>query len=114
MPELAFAPLFPKNDLRAQNRRAMIEAVEPVIRSAPVSIWLDKLNEADVPCVRSARSTRSSIIRNCLRATCSSKSRGKSGRNAGANADAVGALSEKTVCWKPSRSFFENGDQRIG
>jgi CoA:oxalate CoA-transferase len=42
--------LFLTNDLRVQNRPAMIEAIERVTRSAPVSVWLDKLNEAGVPC----------------------------------------------------------------
>jgi CoA:oxalate CoA-transferase len=50
VPEVAFAPLFLTNDLRVQNRPAMIEAIERVTRSAPVSVWLDKLNEAGVPC----------------------------------------------------------------
>ena len=50
VPEVALDPLFLTNDLRVQNRPAMIETVERVTRSAPVSVWLDKLNEAGVPC----------------------------------------------------------------
>jgi CoA:oxalate CoA-transferase len=48
--EMALDPLFLTNDLRVQNRPVMIEAIERVTRSAPVGIWLDKLNEAGVPC----------------------------------------------------------------
>jgi CoA:oxalate CoA-transferase len=50
VPEVALDPLFLTNDLRVQNRPAMIEAIERVTRTAPVSVWLDKLNEAGVPC----------------------------------------------------------------
>jgi CoA:oxalate CoA-transferase len=50
VPEVALDPLFLTNDLRVQNRPAMIETVERVTRSTPVSVWLDKLNEAGVPC----------------------------------------------------------------
>ncbi|MFM0316270.1 CaiB/BaiF CoA-transferase family protein [Paraburkholderia nemoris] len=50
VPEVALDPLFLTNDLRVQNRPVMIETVERVTRSAPVSVWLDKLNEAGVPC----------------------------------------------------------------
>ena len=50
VPEVALDPLFLTNDLRVQNRGAMIEAIERVTRCASVSVWLDKLNEAGVPC----------------------------------------------------------------
>lgn len=50
VPELALDPLFITNDLRVQNRPAMTEAIERVTCTAPVSVWLDKLNEAGVPC----------------------------------------------------------------
>ena len=50
VPELAVDPRFLTNDLRVQNRPAMIEAIERTTRTAPVSVWLDKLNEAGVPC----------------------------------------------------------------
>jgi CoA:oxalate CoA-transferase len=50
MPEVALDPLFLTNELRVQNRPAMIEAIERVTRTAPVGAWLDKLNEAGVPC----------------------------------------------------------------
>jgi CoA:oxalate CoA-transferase len=50
VPELALDPLFLTNDLRVQNRPAMTEGIERIPRTAPVSVWLDKLNEAGVPC----------------------------------------------------------------
>jgi len=50
VPELALDPLFLTNDLRVQNRPAMTEGIERITRTAPVSVWLDKLNEAGVPC----------------------------------------------------------------
>jgi CoA:oxalate CoA-transferase len=49
-PELAFDPRFLTNDLRVRNRAAMIEAIERITRAAPIGVWLDKLNEAGVPC----------------------------------------------------------------
>jgi CoA:oxalate CoA-transferase len=50
IPELALDPLFLTNDLRVQNRLALTEAIERVTRTAPISVWLDKLTEAGVPC----------------------------------------------------------------
>ena len=50
VPEMAFDPLFITNDLRVQNRSAMTEAIERITRAAPVSVWIDKLSEAGVPC----------------------------------------------------------------
>lgn len=50
VPEVALDPLFLTNDLRVQNRPVMIETVERITRAAPVSVWLEKLNEAGVPC----------------------------------------------------------------
>jgi CoA:oxalate CoA-transferase len=50
VPEVALDSRFLTNDLRVQNRPAMIEAIERVTRTAPVNVWLDKLNEAGVPC----------------------------------------------------------------
>ena len=50
VPQLAFDPLFLTNDLRVANRPAMVEAIESVTLTAPMSVWLDKLNDAGVPC----------------------------------------------------------------
>jgi CoA:oxalate CoA-transferase len=50
VPELALNPLFGTNDLRVQNRPAMIDAIERVTRTAAVQVWIDKLNDAGVPC----------------------------------------------------------------
>jgi CoA:oxalate CoA-transferase len=50
VPDLALEPMFLTNDLRVQNRPKLIEAIENVTRTAPISIWLDKLNDAGVPC----------------------------------------------------------------
>jgi CoA:oxalate CoA-transferase len=49
-PQLALDPRFLTNDLRVQNRPAMIEAIEAITCTAPIQVWLDKLNEAGVPC----------------------------------------------------------------
>lgn len=49
-PQLALDPRFLTNDLRVQNRPAMTEAIEAITRTAPVEVWLDKLNDAGVPC----------------------------------------------------------------
>lgn len=49
-PRLALDPRFATNDLRCQNRPAMIEAIEAVTKTQPVSHWVEKLNEAGVPC----------------------------------------------------------------
>lgn len=50
VPQLALDPLFLTNGLRVQNRPAMVQAIEQITRTAPVHAWLDKLNEAGVPC----------------------------------------------------------------
>jgi CoA:oxalate CoA-transferase len=49
-PEIALNPLFATNDLRCQNRPALITAIENVTRTRDVDVWISKLNEAGVPC----------------------------------------------------------------
>jgi CoA:oxalate CoA-transferase len=49
-PEIALHPLFATNDLRCQNRPQMIAAIEKVTRTQNIQHWIDKLNEAGVPC----------------------------------------------------------------
>jgi CoA:oxalate CoA-transferase len=50
VPQLALEPQFLTNDLRVQNRPAMVAAIEAITRTAPVQVWLDKLNDVGVPC----------------------------------------------------------------
>ena len=47
---IALDPRFLTNDLRVQNRRDLIQEIESVTGTQPVTVWLDKLNEAGVPC----------------------------------------------------------------
>lgn len=49
-PQLAADPRFLSNDLRCRNRPEMIVEIEAITRTAPVSHWIDKLNDAGVPC----------------------------------------------------------------
>jgi CoA:oxalate CoA-transferase len=49
-PELALHPLFATNDLRCQNRPAMVAAIEAVTKTQNVEHWIARLNEAGVPC----------------------------------------------------------------
>lgn len=49
-PEMALDPRFATNDLRCQNRPAMVAAIEAITSTQPVQHWVDKLNEAGVPC----------------------------------------------------------------
>jgi CoA:oxalate CoA-transferase len=49
-PELAMNPLFLSNDLRCQNRPAMVKAIEAITKTQPIQHWIDALNEAGVPC----------------------------------------------------------------
>lgn len=49
-PQLALDPLFISNDLRCRNRPAMVRAIEAVTMKQPMEHWIDKLNEAGVPC----------------------------------------------------------------
>jgi CoA:oxalate CoA-transferase len=50
IPQLALEPLFLTNDLRVANRVAMAKAIERVTLTASMSVWLDKLTDAGVPC----------------------------------------------------------------
>ncbi len=47
---LAFDPRFISNDLRCQNRPAMVEEMEKILSKEPVQHWVDLLNEEGVPC----------------------------------------------------------------
>jgi CoA:oxalate CoA-transferase len=49
-PQLAMNPLFMSNDLRCQNRPAMVQAIEAITKTKPIQYWLDELNELGVPC----------------------------------------------------------------
>lgn len=49
-PRLALDPRFATNDLRVRNRPGLVEAIEAVTRTRPVAHWIDRLNEAGVPC----------------------------------------------------------------
>jgi CoA:oxalate CoA-transferase len=49
-PKLAMNPLFMSNDLRCQNRPAMVQAIEVITITKPIQYWLDALNELGVPC----------------------------------------------------------------
>ena len=47
---MALHPLFATNDLRCQNRPALVAAIEKVTKTQDVDHWIGKLNEAGVPC----------------------------------------------------------------
>lgn len=49
-PQLALDPQFITNDLRCRNRPAMVKAIEAITARQPVAHWIDRLNEAGVPC----------------------------------------------------------------
>ncbi|MEH6633677.1 MAG: CoA transferase [Halopseudomonas aestusnigri] len=49
-PKLALDPRFLSNDLRCQNRPQMVEEIEKILSEHPVELWVDKLNDAGVPC----------------------------------------------------------------
>lgn len=49
-PRLALDPRFMTNDLRCQNRPAMVEEIEKITSEKPVSHWIELLNEAGIPC----------------------------------------------------------------
>lgn len=49
-PRLAFDPRFITNDLRCQNRPAMVAEMEQILSQKPVQHWVDLLNEEGVPC----------------------------------------------------------------
>lgn len=49
-PQLAADARFLTNDLRCRNRPEMVAEIEAITRTAPISHWIDRLNEAGVPC----------------------------------------------------------------
>jgi Predicted acyl-CoA transferases/carnitine dehydratase len=49
-PQLALDPRFATNDLRCQNRPAMVEAIEAITKQQDVDYWIERLNAAGVPC----------------------------------------------------------------
>ena len=49
-PQIALDARFLTNDLRCRNRAAMVQAIESVTKSRPQQYWIDRLNEAGVPC----------------------------------------------------------------
>ncbi|MBQ8103656.1 MAG: CoA transferase [Afipia sp.] len=49
-PHLALDPRFINNDLRCQNRPMMVKAIEEVTMTQPMGFWINRLNEAGVPC----------------------------------------------------------------
>lgn len=49
-PELASDSRFITNDLRCQNRPAMVEELEKLLSKEPVQHWVELLNEEGVPC----------------------------------------------------------------
>lgn len=49
-PELASHPLLISNDLRCQNRPQMVEMIDAITKTHPIQHWIDKLNDAGVPC----------------------------------------------------------------
>lgn len=49
-PQLAIDPKFLTNDLRVQNRPALVSAINSLTVSKPISHWIGELNAAGVPC----------------------------------------------------------------
>ncbi|MBR1225166.1 CoA transferase [Bradyrhizobium sp. AUGA SZCCT0176] len=49
-PKLALDPLFVSNDLRCRNRPSLIDAIEAITKTQPMDYWIERLNEAGVPC----------------------------------------------------------------
>jgi len=49
-PGLALDPRFTTNDLRCQNRREMVKAVEELTTKQVIECWIERLNAAGVPC----------------------------------------------------------------
>ncbi len=49
-PQLALDVKFLSNDLRCRHRPAMVTAIEAITRTASIDHWIDRLNEAGVPC----------------------------------------------------------------
>ncbi|BFO56803.1 MULTISPECIES: CaiB/BaiF CoA transferase family protein [Comamonadaceae] len=49
-PQLALDVQFFTNDLRCKNRPALVQAIEAITRNEPIAHWIERLNEAGVPC----------------------------------------------------------------
>jgi len=49
-PQIALDARFMSNDLRCRNRPAMAQAIEAVTKTQPMQHWIDRLNDAGVPC----------------------------------------------------------------
>ena len=49
-PQIALDARFASNDLRCRHRPAMAGAIEAVTKTRPMQHWIDRLNEAGVPC----------------------------------------------------------------
>ncbi|MGV8918873.1 MAG: CaiB/BaiF CoA transferase family protein [Pseudomonas sp.] len=49
-PQMALEPQFISNGLRCRNRGALIEAIQAITLTAPAAHWIERLNEAGVPC----------------------------------------------------------------
>lgn len=49
-PKLALDSRFLTNDLRCRNRPAMVAAIEAITSGEVIAHWIDRLNEAGVPC----------------------------------------------------------------
>ncbi|WP_077048500.1 CaiB/BaiF CoA-transferase family protein, partial [Pseudomonas sp. KK4] len=49
-PQLALEPQFLSNAQRCRNRPALIEAIQAITLTAPAAHWIERLNEAGVPC----------------------------------------------------------------
>jgi CoA:oxalate CoA-transferase len=49
-PQMALEPQFLSNAQRCRNRPALIEAIQAITLTAPAAHWIDRLNEAGVPC----------------------------------------------------------------
>lgn len=49
-PALALDARFLSNDLRCRNRPAMVEAIEAITGTEVIEHWIDRLNQAGVPC----------------------------------------------------------------
>jgi CoA:oxalate CoA-transferase len=49
-PQMALEPQFLSNAQRCRNRPALIQAIQAITLTAPAAHWIDRLNEAGVPC----------------------------------------------------------------
>ena len=73
-PELATDPRFLKNNDRVVHGKEIMAIFAGLFLKKPVAYWLDELEKAGVPSVRSTISSRCSPIRTSSRAACGSRS----------------------------------------